>query len=258
MDPTRSMTWRRLASPPEPAGAFDPAHVDELPAPASRLLRHALRPGVPLASNVLLDMAGEIRLRRWMPFRARQVIAAGTGFVWAPRVGRRPLVITGADTLIDGRGTLDFRLWGLMPVARESGSDIDRSAAGRLAAETVAWLPQALVPAMGARWTAVDDTRATVTLPVGDQSADVTVTVDPDGRLRELSLQRWGSPDDHPAGAHPFGGDFDDERTYGGVTIASAGRVGWWWGTPRQTDGVFFRYRITAAEFRTSAGAHDG
>lgn len=256
MDATRSTSWQRLAAPVAPAGIFDPADVEGLPAPAQRLLRRALAPGSRLASTVILDMAGEIRLRRWMPFRARQVLAAGAGFMWAPRVGRPPLVFTGADTHVDGHGTLDFRLWGLVPVARESGPDTDRSAAGRLAAETVAWLPQALVPAMGATWRAIDDTHATVGLPVGERSVEVTVTVADDGRLRALSMHRWGTPDDRPPGAYPFGGDVSDHRTFAGVTIASAGRVGWWWATPRQDDGVFFRYRISRADFR--AGADPG
>ncbi len=253
MNVTRSTHWQRLAASAAPHGSFDPDDVEDLPAPARRLLRHALPPGTPLASTVVLDMTGEIRLRRWMPFRARQVLAAGVGFLWAPRVGRPPLVFTGADTHVDGRGTLDFRLWGLVPVARESGPDTDRSADGRLAAETVAWLPHALVPAMGATWRAVDDTRATVSVPVGDRSVDVTVSVAPDGRLQTLSLERWGTPDGQPPGAYPFGGDFSDERAFDAVTIASAGRVGWWRGTPQQDDGVFFRYRIIRAQFRASA-----
>jgi hypothetical protein len=251
MNPTRSAAWRRLtASPSAVAGAFDPADVDGLPAPARRLLRHALRPGVPLASTVVLEMTGELRLRRWLPFRARQVLIAGRGFVWAPRVGRPPMVVTGADTHVDGRGSLTFRLWGLVPVARESGPDTDRSTAGRLAAETVVWLPHALTAAMGATWAAVDDAHATVSVPVGDRTIDVTVTVAPDGRLRAVQLQRWGTPDNAPLGAYPFGGDVDAETTFDGVTIPSAGRVGWWWGTDRQDDGVFFRYRITRADYR--------
>lgn len=259
MNPTRSAAWRRLTAASRPAaGVFDPTHVDDLPAPAQRLLRHTLRPGVPLASTVELEMTGELRLNRWLPFRARQVLVADTGFVWAPRVGRLPMVVTGADTHIDGRGSLAFRLWGLVPVARESGPDTDRSTAGRLAAETAVWLPQALTPAMGATWTAIDDTHATVSVAAGDHTIDVTVTVDPDGRLRAVALQRWGAPGDASPGFYPFGGDAEAEATFDGVTIPSGGRVGWWWGTDRQDDGVFFRYRITHADYRARGSPPPG
>lgn len=249
MDVTKSDAWRRLAAPAPVADVFDPAMTEDLPAPARRLLVHTLRPGVPLASTVVLDMTGEIRLRRWMPFHARQVLAANEGFVWAPRVGRLPLRISGADTLDRGRGKLNFRLWGLVPVARDSGPDTDRSAAGRLAAETVAWLPQALTPAMGAVWSGIDETRAIVAVPAGDWTVNVTVTVDADGRLREMTVRRWGQPDNRPAGLYPFGGAMDGEHTFDGVTIASLGHVGWWWDTPGQDDGVFFRFRVDRASF---------
>lgn len=255
-DDTLKTTWRRLATPAPAVGTFDPADVDGLPAPARRLLSRALPPGGPLVSTVVLDMVGEIRLRRWMPFRARQVLAAGSGFVWAPHVGRPPLVVTGADSRVDGRGRLDFRLWGRIPVVHAEGPDTDRSTAGRLAAETVVWLPQALTPAMGAAWTALDDTHATVSVAVGTpRPVDVTVTVDRDGRLRELTLQRWGDPDGRPPADHPFGGEMEAEQTFHDVTIVSAGRVGWWWGTPRQDDGVFFRFRITDATFVSTRAA---
>lgn len=256
MDTLRTRQWERLAAPAPPAGSFDPDEVADLPPPAQRLLRHALAPGVPLASTVVLMMEGEIRVRAWMPFRARQVLRAGTGFLWAPRVGRPPLTITGSDARLDGRGTLDFRLWGVLPVARAAGADTDRSTAGRLAAETVVWLPQALTPAMGATWTPVDDHRATVHVPVDADRIDVTVTVDGHGRLRDLGLLRWGDPDDQPFGMHPFGGDVTREATFDGVTIAADGRVGWWWGTPAQEEGVFFRYHITTAEFRVATPSH--
>jgi hypothetical protein len=248
----RARQWERLTAPTPAVGMFDPDDTADLPAPARRLLRHALRPGVPLASTVVLEMTGEIRLRRWLPFEARQVLRAGKGFMWAPRVGRPPVTFTGTDARVDGRGTLDFRLWGVLPVARASGPDTDRSTAGRVAAETVIWLPQALTPAMGATWTGLDHQRAVVSVPVDRTSVDVTVTVDEDGLLRELTLLRWGSPDDRPAAAYPFGGDVQEERVVDGVTIASRGRAGWWWGTPDHDEGVFFRYQITAAQFRVA------
>jgi hypothetical protein len=34
-------------------------------------------------------------------------------------------------------------------------------------------------------------------------------------------------------------------KTFDGVTVPSAGRVGWFFGTHRWEQGEFFRYRIT-------------
>jgi hypothetical protein len=228
-------------------GVFNPAEIVHLPPPAQRFLTYALTPGVQLFPTVLLAMEGEIKLRDWTPFRARQVLRAGDGFVWEATAGKPPLVFRGADIYWNGMGSLDFRLWGIIPVARAAGPDIDRSSAGRLAAETVAWAPQALTPQMGATWAPLDADRATVTLPVRDGMFDVTITVDEEGRLRELVMQRWGDAGSGPFGLYPFGSAFDQHAHFDGVTIASAGRVGWWWGTERRSEGEFFRGRITTA-----------
>jgi len=49
--------------------------------------------------------------------------------------------------------------------------------------------------------------------------------------------------------ARSAGVRIEAEQTFGGVTIASTMRAGWWWGTERQDEGEFFRARITGAAF---------
>lgn len=144
---------------------------------------------------------------------------------------------------------MDFRIFGLVPVARASGPDTDRSAAGRLAAETVAWLPQAVTPQAGARWTAVDDRRATVAVPTPAGPIDVTITVDDDGRLLSTAMQRW-SDQTSPPSEQPFGGRADDEFvTDDGVRIMGAAAIGWGWETDDWPSGEFFRFRLESAAF---------
>jgi hypothetical protein len=252
--------WAALTTEDPPVGRFDPADVADLPPAARRLLAQALTPGTAVGRTVVLAMEGDIRLRGWMPFRARQVLRVGTGMVWQATVHRGPLRFSGADMLWEGRGSLDFRLWGLVPVARASGPDTTRSAGDRLAAETVAWAPQGMLPALGAVWRHVDDTHAVVGLPIGDRTVEVTVTVDQHGALRELTMQRWGDPaEPGEFDLHPFGGRIDDHARHGGITIARTGTVGWYAGTPRFDEGEFIRWTITSAAFSTmpeSAG-HD-
>ena len=45
-----------------------------LPEAARRYLEHAIAPGTPLATVVRLRMRGKIKLKRWLPFRAEEVI----------------------------------------------------------------------------------------------------------------------------------------------------------------------------------------
>jgi hypothetical protein len=92
--------WRSTVSA---KGRFDISRLACVPEPARRYLEHAIAPGTPLVSAVRLRMHGEIKLERWFPFRAEQVIHADRGFVWAtvPLFGI-PL-IRGFDRLIDGK-----------------------------------------------------------------------------------------------------------------------------------------------------------
>lgn len=247
-------TWRLLEAgnsvdPP----CFDAGTLEPLPPPAQRLLAAAVPGGSPLHTMVSLEMSGDIKLGgRWLPFTAVQILRAGTGFVWAPIVGGRFFRFTGADVYGPDGARIDFRFRTRIPIVRGSGPDIERSAAGRLAAETVAWLPQALTPQAGATWEPIDETRAAVILPSADSETRVEIAVDDHGQISWLGLQRWKDSAKPPNYA-PFGGSVDSNHiTSSGVRIAGSGTVGWDWQTPQQPAGEFFRYRIIKASSATS------
>lgn len=243
--------WASLATDVGAAApGFDPATLRGLPAAARRFLAAALPDGVALSSTVQLGMDGQIKLAgRWLEFTAEQILRAGVGFVWAPVVGGSILRFVGADVLTPDDARMEFRLGGRIPVVRATGPDVRRSGQGRLAAETVAWLPQVLTPQMGARWTAVNDDRAIVTVTAAGDAVDVEVTVDETGRLCCLGLQRWNSSAKPPE-KEPFGGSVGLIHTApNGVRIAGSGAVGWGWRTSHERDDEFFRYRITTAAF---------
>lgn len=258
LPPKADAVWARLAAAPvdsREAERFDPKTLEALPAPAARWLKRVIPTGVLLADTVELSMSGEIKLGpRWFPFTAQQILRSGVGFVWKPVVGRRLVRFTGADLLGPGGARMEFRLLGIIPVVTAEGPDVARSAAGRLAAETVVWLPQATTPQGGARWTAIDDRSATVTLRTDGTDIDITIGVDDDGRLRSVEFQRWNGSADPPA-LEPFGGDLTEEfEAADGVLVSGSGAVGWGYGTPAWGDGEFFRYRITGVDWVEDVG----
>ena len=245
----------RLLRPAGP-GRFDPAELDGLPEPVRRHLGLAIAPGTPLATSARLRMRGSIKVGRWLPFRARQVLSPRDGFVWA---GRAAWLIAGSDRYLDGAGALEWKLAGLVTVARAEGADVARSAAGRAGAEGI-WLPTALLPRFGVRWAApatdaegsgeprggapVD--RVTAAFTVGETPLELELRLDAAGRVVSLAFDRWGDPGGAGAfGWHRFGGQITGYASFGGLTVPSAGRLGWFWGTDRWAEGEFFRYRIT-------------
>ena len=71
-------------------------------------------------------------------------------------------------------------------------------------------------------------------------------TLDDDARVRSVALDRWGDPDSTGTfGVHRFGHELTRYSTFDGVTIPSAGRGGWFYGTDRWSEGEFFRYQFT-------------
>ncbi len=238
--------WDLLSRTTQPPEVFDASMVADLPEPARRWLTHAIAPGTPLWQTVELSMRGQIRIGAWRPFTARQVLAPPRGFVWAATARVLGVPVVGFDRLSSGSGQMHWRLGGLIPVVAATGPDVTRSAAGRLAGE------MALVPTTfrAADWTpGGNDDRVVVTWRIDEEDESAELQIGPDGRLLGVVMQRWGNPNGAPFGRYPFGVAIEAEQTFTGVTIGSALRAGWWWGTERQAEGEFFRAEITGADF---------
>jgi hypothetical protein len=227
---------------PYAAGTFTEAELDGLPDLVRRHLTAAITPGTPLARSAHLRMRGRIRIGRWLPFRAREVLSPHDGFVWAARAAG---VVTGSDRYVDGAGRSDWALGGLLPVAHAAGPDVTRSAAGRAGAEAI-WVPTALLPRYGVRWSVPGPSCAVSSLDVGDVTVETQYELDAGGRIRSFVFDRWGDPDGTGTWAwRPFGGEVTAYRTFDGVSIPAAGRLGWFFGTDRWPGTASFRYRLT-------------
>ena len=243
------VTWERLL-PPEPARAvFDPGDVAGLPEPAKRWLTHAITPGTPLARAAILEMEGRIRLQRWIPFRAVQLHVPSEGYVWAARARLGPLPICGFDRYAEGAGEMHWSILGRIPVMSAVGSDVTRSAAGRLALDAV-FVPTAfLTPAVVWRenpgrsdWVFADWT-------VGNETHRLEIHVGLRGELLSVCTTRWANPNGRAWGLYPCGGTLGEEVDCGGITIPSVIRAGYFFGTDGWDEGEFFRARLTQATF---------
>ena len=252
--PRLSEPEARLLQPPEPA-RFSAAELQGLPEPVQRHLEQAITPGTALATSARLRMRGHIKVGRWLPFRAHQLLNPHHGFVWTARAAG---IIAGSDRYLDGDGGLDWKLLGLLTVAHAEGPDVSRSAAGRAGAEAI-WLPTALLPRFGVRWAARSGDQVTAGFRVGDTPLELQLRLDAAGRIASLVFDRWGDPDNRGAfGWHRFGGELTGYRSFQGLTIPSQGRLGWFYGQDRWPAGEFFRYQITDLEPVTGPASHPG
>lgn len=243
----RAREWLRLSAASASGDVFTPDAVDDLPPAARRWLRASITPGTRLADSVVLEMAGQIKLGTWRSFTASQVIRPGAGFVWAATARFGPISVSGSDSFDRGSGRMSWRALGFLPVMSAAGPDVSRSAADRLAAESV------LVPTAyrRARWVPQSDPdRCRSIWHIGGRDRTVQLRVDDAGGLSEISMSRWGNPGGGPFGLHPFGVSVEEHARFAGVRIPSVIRAFWWWGTDREPEGEFFRAHITSATYR--------
>lgn len=224
-------------------GRFDHAELEACPGPVRRYLLHSIGSGTDRRRSIRVEMTGHIKIGRWLPFRAQEILTPHRGFVWRARVAG---VIAGSDRYVGQAGAMEWRLAGVVPVVRASGADVSRSAAGRAGGEAI-WLPTALLPRFGVHWTAVSDEVIESGFELDDVPIHVRYQLSGSGGIRSFTFDRWGDPDNTGTWAwHRCGGEVTGEATFAGLTIPTSGSFGWQYGTDRWPDGEFFRYRIVA------------
>lgn len=230
---------------------FDRSLVEGLPEPAQRYLLHAIKPGVQLAGSVELRMAGRLRLsprQRWMPLDSTDTIGERRGFLWRATAGGL-MRFSGFDRYSSGTGEMNWKLWGLIPVMSASGPDITRSARGRFASELI-FLPGGLLPQFGVAWRDEGPDTACASFAIDGERFELHLTLDAEGRLMRLDLNRWGNYG-LPAGQWaqiPYTAICTAEREFEGYSIPSRFTVAWWAGTERQFE--YFEGGISAADYR--------
>lgn len=74
------------------------------------------------------------------------------------------------------------------------------------------------------------------------------MAIDPDGKLLNLSLPRWGDKTENGDWQYlPFGGEMQAEKTFGGYTVPVKMNAGWWFGTDKYS--ASFQPTIEQAKF---------
>lgn len=206
--------------------------------------RRAVPDPPPEPRDVLLEQEGEIRLgpdKPWMPFTAEQRgFTTETGFLWHARVKMAPLVTCVVeDAFEDGHGRLDAKVFGLVPVARARGPEVDRGEVQRYLAE-LPWCPAALVANPALRFREMSD--GPIRVWVGDdEDSWVDLAFDGEGDVVAASTTTRARGDQGET--QPWEGRFSDYRDFGGIRAPARGEVGWL--TP-QGPYLYWRGEVTS------------
>lgn len=172
------------------------------------------------------QLEGHWRLNtEWRPFTAELVIHATAGFVWTGRAEVGKVIVRGFERWWQGRGTIDWRLFGRVPALVAEGPDVDRSMRGRFSAETILLPP-----------------------PFTADAPELAREYNGES-LVAFSLERWGNPDGGESyGLHRYGGTVEAESLVDGVRIPTSLTVGWHPGSEEFEE--LFRFQVLSGEYR--------
>jgi hypothetical protein len=222
---------------------FDASALSSCDEPVRRYFTHAIAHGAPLEPCMRLRMTGRIKIGLWLPFTAQQD-CDGTSFIWRAQVPRHVRFLTVTDSYDDGRAAIDGRLLSAIRMFHSDDQNIVRSAAGRAATEGIL-APIGLLPSPTRIWHAESDNEITVNLALAPERPSLHLTIDNDGAVQSVNLQRWGDAGQKAFGYIPFGGDVLAEKRFGDFVLPARLRVGWGYGTEQFSP--FFEAEIISA-----------
>ena len=222
---------------------FDASALSSCDEPVRRYFTHAIAHETPLEPRMRLQMTGRIKVGTWLPFTAQQD-CDGSSFIWRAQVPRHGRLLTVTDSYDNGRATIDGRLLGAIRMFHSDDQNIVRSAAARAATEGIL-APIGLLPSPTRIWHAESDNEITVDLVLAPERPALHVTIDNDGAIQSVNLQRWGDAGQKAFGYIPFGGDILAEKRFGDLILPARLRVGWRHGTEEFSP--FFEAEIISA-----------
>jgi len=172
-------------------------------------------------------MRQNLKSASWMLFTATQTLSTrDCAFDWRARFGPFGLISV-RDALERGRGRLDVKAIGIVPIASAPRTpELMRGELMRYLAE-LPWAPAAILLNSELRWRVAGPDALAVSAGAGETLTEVVLSLDNDGRIvgafapdRPRSVGKAYLPT-------PWRGQFTDYRLHEGRWIPFAGEVAW-------------------------------
>ncbi|MBA2853526.1 hypothetical protein HNP89_001502 [Methanococcus maripaludis] len=231
---------------------FDENRLNENISPlAKKFINNSIKNGTKIPKTAILDIEGKMRTKidetaPWNDISSKEILSKN-GFVWKAELKSGPLILKGADYYFENNSEINFALYGLIPVVKESNKDITKSASGRLAIELIVWNPWTVFMDKNTEFKDVDSETFSVSFEIDGEPVTVYLKIDDEGNLKEVYMNRWNKLENDSYEYIPFGGTISDQLEQNGLKIAKTLNVGWNYGSREYVQTFYFN--VTAAEF---------
>ncbi len=168
--------------------------LDGLPDPVQTWLVWAKIVGAKPVQQTHLKQHNFMRLKpdaKWVKASAEQWFGfQNPGFVWQTSMPVFPMVsFYGLDRFSGGKGGMDIKAWGTLPVVHADGPEINQGTLVRMLAE-ILWTPTAAF-ASYIRWKSLDSTHAKAIITIEGQEAEGVFTFSQDGMPMSFEAMRY-------------------------------------------------------------------
>ncbi len=225
----RTLVRLDAARQPSPGARFSPRDLEGLPPPVARYFTFALTAGQPLVARAEIRHAGHFAMRpgAWSPFTSSEVfVVRPPGFLWDATIRIAGVPVRVHDGYVGGAGLLRAAIAGLITVAHlRDTPDLAQGELLRYLAEGV-WLPTALLPACGVRWSPIDDGSARATLSHEGTTVSIDVQFGARGEITRIAARRPRIEGNTTVLA-PWAGTFGDYAVVDGMQVPMTGEVAW-------------------------------
>jgi hypothetical protein len=206
------------------------AELQQLPPPVALWLERSGVTGKSHVHGVWLSQQSEMRMspekERWNSAVSEQVFDADDpSFTWQVKLKVGPFnIIKGKDVFENGKGKMNIRLLGLIPVVNEAGPKIDEGSIQRFLGE-IAWFPQAaLKPYI--KWEQLDALSAKAVIESQGTRGEGTFFFNSDGDFIRFSALRYkGNEED--AQRKEWVIDAKAHATFSGIRVPSHLEATW-------------------------------
>jgi hypothetical protein len=211
----------------------DFSRLDGLPAPVAKYFRLTLKDGQPIIRWARIRQTGlfctGLGDHVWNPFEATQTFSAQpAGFVWDADMRMNALArIRVRDAYAAGKAEMKAKVLSLLPVVDAHGRrELAEGALQRYLAEAV-WLPTALLPEAGVRWSGLDDDKAVATLTDSGLTVSLEFRFNPDGEITSVySPGRYRELSGHYT-LTPWEAYVHDYREVAGMRVPFGAEAAW-------------------------------